>query len=255
MNYIPMYYHRDVNFARSDRKLDVTKAKEVKDESSLEREEVLEAMKKTEVPVKKIICFGLGTMRSATLRKSNETLLHQHYTALDLADHLRVPIIFQDPAYDDDDKSFLHSLAKESNINIEFVDSPNGLLNIDESTFVFATGRPAFPLKQLTADLTHEFGGPAAIFFEDISKWTSAGPKQKKWSIEDEISHFYKGDNALLDPLNRHVVSMMKNFKQVLSVQDWYEKNHKMDGEGNRTPRKTYNYESALYLKRKDTVA
>ncbi|KAF2438924.1 hypothetical protein P171DRAFT_504414 [Karstenula rhodostoma CBS 690.94] len=253
LNYIPMYYHPNRSFEDGEHMLKIKRAINMRDDSKLERKAILKAMSELEVPVKKIICFDLGSMRFATSNIGTEFFLHQHYTALDLAHHLDAAIIFQDPDYDDDDKEFLISLAKQSNINVKFLEPPGGLLEIDESTLIFTTGRPTIPIKQLVADLTHEYRGPAGVFFEDISPWTSAGVHQEEWTMENEVMQFYSSDDALTDPLNKHVVNMLKNFKEVFNTDSWYEKIKQQDKHGNMYPYRAFNDSASLYLKRKVT--
>ncbi|KAL5381738.1 hypothetical protein DPSP01_006925 [Paraphaeosphaeria sporulosa] len=134
----------DLNNPQANKEFGFEKTNRVKGNFSLERLAVLNAIGQRDGIVKKIVCFGLGSMRH--------------------------------PAYNDDDEMFLTLRANESNIDIRFVVSPDGLLEIDENTFVFAPGRPTFASKQLVADLTHEHGGPVAIFFEEGFQWSSAGP-------------------------------------------------------------------------------
>jgi hypothetical protein len=154
------------------------------------REAILEVIGKTEVPIKRIICVGLGSLRPATSRKDSEFFLHQRYTALDLAGKLNAPISFHDPEYDEGDERFLQNIAVESNTNIKFLTTQQAVLDIDEYTLVFATGKPGSPIRQLVVALTHTHGDPAAIFFENLSERTSTGPEGKEWTMEDELSLF-----------------------------------------------------------------
>ena len=125
--------------------------------------------------VEKIVCMGLGTLTRQTGSLEGLDAKHrpyfQHIVALIIARSLQelyaehperygeqksdVRVFAQDPNYSASDKAVL----LENNITV--LEDPNGLLAIDEHTFVMSAF-PSFPLYEILADMLPN--GPAAIF-------------------------------------------------------------------------------------------
>lgn len=125
--------------------------------------------------IDKIVCMGLGTLARQTGSLEGLDARHrpyfQHIVALGIAQGLeelysnlpehfgkevsQVSVIAQDPNYSESDKTLL----AEKGITV--LEDPNGLLAIDEQTFVMSAF-PSFPLYEIIADMLPT--GPAAIF-------------------------------------------------------------------------------------------
>ncbi|KAF2657766.1 hypothetical protein K491DRAFT_714229 [Lophiostoma macrostomum CBS 122681] len=136
--------------------------------------------------INKIVCFGLGPVQQIRYKVSQEHpavgpdgAFDQHLAARDIADTLdrvngsgrpRVKICVQDLAYKAVDRVLLNDLG------FELVEDPHGWLKIDEHTLVFHAFCPFRPYEMI-ADLTHEYGGPAAIL-GDIPRRTGHGLKE-----------------------------------------------------------------------------
>ncbi|KAL5399327.1 hypothetical protein PMIN06_004901 [Paraphaeosphaeria minitans] len=135
----------------------------------------------------KVVCMGLGSLSRQTGTLSGLDAwfrpYSQHIVALSIAKALddlyeqqyerygeidtKVRVLAQDPGYSDSDKQVL----AENGITV--LEDPNGLLAIDENTFVMSAF-PSFPLYEIIADMLPG-SGPAAIF--DASLPTSVtGP-------------------------------------------------------------------------------
>ncbi|KAL5120015.1 hypothetical protein ACEQ8H_002113 [Pleosporales sp. CAS-2024a] len=120
--------------------------------------------------VQKIVCFGLGQISS---RSELSDALLQHFFAFDLASRINrvhakdaagVRVILQDPNYTPQVKDFLAGGFNEG--SLEFVQDPDGVLEIDESTIVMGIYLPMyFPLLQICADLAR----PVAIITDAIA--------------------------------------------------------------------------------------
>jgi hypothetical protein len=137
--------------------------------------------------VDKVVCMGLGSLsRQADTLKGLDAWFRpysQHIVALSIAQALddlheqhherygnsksKVRVLAQDPGYSDSDKQVL----AENDITV--IDDPNGLIAIDEKTFVMSAF-PSFPLYEIIADMLPD--GPAAIF--DASLPTSVTDAQ-----------------------------------------------------------------------------
>lgn len=125
--------------------------------------------------IQKVVCMGLGTLTRQTGSLEGLDAKHrpyfQHIAALSIAQGLEqlyaqhqerygeqksgIRIFTQDPNYSNSDKTVL----TENGITV--LEDPNGLLAIDEHTFVMSAF-PSFPLYEIIADMLP--GGPAAIF-------------------------------------------------------------------------------------------
>ncbi|KAL1597838.1 hypothetical protein SLS60_008325 [Paraconiothyrium brasiliense] len=125
--------------------------------------------------INKVVCMGLGslTRQTGSLNGLDAWFrpYSQHIVALSIAhalddlykqhherygeDQSRVRVLAQDPGYSNTDKQVL----AENDITV--LEDPNGLLAIDENTFVISAF-PSFPLYEIIADMLP--GGPAAIF-------------------------------------------------------------------------------------------
>ncbi|OAG08543.1 uncharacterized protein CC84DRAFT_1174004 [Paraphaeosphaeria sporulosa] len=126
--------------------------------------------------IDKVVCMGLGSLSRQTGTLSGLDAwfrpYSQHIVALSIAKALddlyehqyerygdndtRVRVLAQDPGYSDSDKQVL----AENGITV--LEDPNGLIAIDEKTFVMSAF-PSFPLYEIIADMLPG-SGPAAIF-------------------------------------------------------------------------------------------
>ena len=124
-------------------------------------------------------------------------------------------ILFQDAVYDEADKAYINSIA--DGFEIEFVKSPKGLYELTADTFVYCPGSPSFPIHQLVADLTLDFGGPAAVFWYTVlgARSRTMTGERKVYTIQDEIKNYW---GSSMDPINRYVVDMLKGYTKVFDV-------------------------------------
>jgi len=171
--------------------------------ATLLREKFTEAAK-TNVKINKIVCIGFGALRCVDGGSKRElkdqkflpdfTLWSpiQHFAAFTIADTLNkayrvvdpdcplVKILFQDPLYEPSDKIFWE-LNKYN--PMEFVQDPEGILAIDENTFVMTAHLPHWvPLLQIIADLVD--GGPAGFICDKIP----LDPEKRMWRARDRGS-------------------------------------------------------------------
>ncbi|KAF2252168.1 hypothetical protein BU26DRAFT_421735, partial [Trematosphaeria pertusa] len=136
--------------------------------------QVFQAAAKLAVPIKRIVCFGLGKLN--TRPEFYESAL-QHMTAFDIASILDgvyhaadpsipdIEVFVQDPCYTQKDQVLLRTLCPR----VRFVEDPYGLLAIDEHTLVIAAYLPHFfPLLQIVADMLPLGFGPAGFIIDDI---------------------------------------------------------------------------------------
>jgi hypothetical protein len=107
--------------------------------------------------IKKIVCFGLGTMEMPGEMSANNFL--QHAIIKSIADALggNVPVFLQDPAYTGNDTNLV------SGLGMTVVNDPKGFLQVDTQTLVVAV-HPDIPLRQVIADLAE----PAAMIWKDV---------------------------------------------------------------------------------------
>ncbi|KAJ4352378.1 uncharacterized protein N0V89_007726 [Didymosphaeria variabile] len=125
--------------------------------------------------VDKVVCMGLGSLTRQTgslngldawfrpysqhivalsIAQALDELYDQHYERYG-EDKSKVRVLAQDPGYSNSDKQIL----VENDITV--LEDPEGLLAIDENTFVISAF-PSFPLYEIIADMLP--AGPAAIF-------------------------------------------------------------------------------------------
>jgi hypothetical protein len=116
--------------------------------------------------IDKIICFGLGALKSG-LPKT----FVQHLAAVTVRDEIhkmrggqgaRIEIIAQDPAYCANCVQVL-----KDTLDITAVTGFEGHLSLTRNTFVISV-LPGGPVGQIVADLTLDFGGPAAMLCDAI---------------------------------------------------------------------------------------
>jgi hypothetical protein len=107
--------------------------------------------------IKKIVCFGLGTMAQPHGMSAGSFL--QHAIIKSIADALggNVPIFLQDPAYTGNDTNLL------SGLGMTVVNDPKAFLQVDTQTLVVAVA-PDIPLRQIIADLAE----PAAMIWKGV---------------------------------------------------------------------------------------
>lgn len=150
------------------------------------------ALRSSNVRIKRIICFGLGSL---TFDGSTDREL-QHLAAIDLAQLMdarnrfldpeapRVEVWFQDPLYEIKDRVLLRELRPD----IHFVDDPLGLLGIDDCTFVMANFLPIeFPLLQIIADMFEEGHGPAGFLIDHLQR-EDGDPESSMYRLHDRLS-------------------------------------------------------------------
>ncbi|KAF2451324.1 hypothetical protein P171DRAFT_467920 [Karstenula rhodostoma CBS 690.94] len=126
--------------------------------------------------IDKLVCMGLGSLSrqtgslngldawfrpysqhivALTIAKALDDLYDQRYERYGESES-KVRVLAQDPGYSDSDKQVL----AENGITV--LEDPNGLIAIDEKTFVMSAF-PSFPLYEIVADMLPG-SGPAAIF-------------------------------------------------------------------------------------------
>ncbi|KAJ4358779.1 uncharacterized protein N0V89_003363 [Didymosphaeria variabile] len=234
------------------------RAEEIKKDSEPERDEILKFVGEAKGTIKKIVCFGLGSIIGD--EEVNEDAVPLHYTVLKIADKLDIPVFFQDPSYQEEDEIFLRATIFDPP-RIQFLQYPEGLYEIDQNTLVFCARNPGFPIRQLVADLTHEYGGPAAIFCPRVENAV-----MKEWTVEAEMKEFRtvtsewdtgnevvkirtKPHESHYDPCNKHVVNMLKGFSEDLNIDEWYARTREVR-EGSCFPSRAYNSGCSLYVKK-----
>ncbi|KAL1606426.1 hypothetical protein SLS60_003830 [Paraconiothyrium brasiliense] len=153
--------------------------------------EVGDAVLESPIPVQRIVCFGLGTL-SFEEKDFNRVL--QHLMVIQLAELLDennqkkdlslppVEVFLQDPAYKERDRQLLQGLRN----NVKFVEDPQGVLAIDQDTFVIGAFVPTeFPLMQIIADSFEEGQGPAAFLIDNIQRRCK---EPEMYKINDRLS-------------------------------------------------------------------
>lgn len=122
----------------------------------------------TMVHVDKIVCFGLGCLKAWHEEGGHRSYM-QHLAACTIRDiftctqGVATPTIYaQDPGYCSAGKFYL---AKHFDMKI--VDDPEGFKMLDGNTFVLSFA-PNVCVRQVAFGITHEFGGPAGFFCDNI---------------------------------------------------------------------------------------
>ncbi|KAH5838180.1 hypothetical protein HBI93_066970 [Parastagonospora nodorum] len=113
------------------------------------------------VQVRKIVCFGLGSLR---FKEDLTSCINQHFFAFHIA-------------------SRFNAVRNEhdGNVRLEFVCDPDGLMKIDEYTMVIDMYLPMyFPLLRICADIAR----PVAIITDRVK----ADTKKSKYSWRDRDS-------------------------------------------------------------------
>lgn len=222
-NLIPFYYLCGFGDMNESHEFNPTKADEFKkdwdDDKTQMRQAIIGAANEIKTPMKHVVCFGLGSLRLDTLpEKTYAWCLDHHFAVFDMARELRkrsgkpIPILFQDPAYNKTDMEYLKSIAGD--LEIRFPGGSKTLLEITEATFVYCPGSPALPIHQLVADLTVDFGGPAAVFWYTVTgaRLKTKDGKDKVYTAADEVNDYLM---VPMDPVNKYVVDMLKGFTKV----------------------------------------
>ena len=117
--------------------------------------------------VDKIVCFGLGCLNAQRGKRA----YMQHLAACTVRDILarqqpgeQAPkVVTQDPDYCAAGKAYV---AKHFDMLV--LDDPEGFKLLDGHSFVLSFG-PNVPVRQIVWGLTHEFGGPAGMFCDNIA--------------------------------------------------------------------------------------
>jgi hypothetical protein len=73
--------------------------------------------------------------------------------------------------------------------------------------------------------------------------------------MEDEVNLFYTASNPLLNPINMHVVSMLKKYNGDLNVDAWWDRIRQVDKNGDTNPYVPYDYCSSLRLEKRNALA
>lgn len=114
--------------------------------------------------VTKVVGFDLGEPGERRLAQATETSYFQHLTLLHIAHELekaqgkqKLRVFVQDPAYNSLSKAVLGELSTKFNREIEIVEDPNGLLEMDEQTIVFHCRIP-FDIADLAVYIAGENG-------------------------------------------------------------------------------------------------
>ena len=124
---------------------------------------------KSLMDVDKIVCFALGS-----LHYRNPRSFVQHLAAATIRNTIQalqkaagkekpIEVIAQDPAYD---KQCVKVLQEE--LDIRAVTDLEGFHSLTKNTFVISIA-PSAPILEIIADLTLDYGGPAAMLCEEIS--------------------------------------------------------------------------------------
>lgn len=101
---------------------------------------------------------------------------------LTLREALNVPCYAQDPAYSDVDKA----VFKE--FNIEVLEDPDALLEVDDSSIVYSKS-PNIPVKEIVADIAQ----PAVLI------WDCVGETTDHWSVPHSL---FVNQHSLPSPNN-----------------------------------------------------
>ncbi|KAF2661468.1 hypothetical protein K491DRAFT_746643 [Lophiostoma macrostomum CBS 122681] len=199
------------------------------------RKNFLDSLNSIERPplIKKIIGFGISSLSAVGENKFGDFNLHEHLGAFDAAVALRkiynqtekMQVYFQDPFYSKNDKEWLEDYAEKhygEDVSLTvIINAFDGLLEIDEATFVYAPGIPMFPIRQIVADLTAPFNGPAAIMWMDDIE----NPMPAVWTDEEELKRYKNpgAERSFVNPLNRHVAHMLKpsNMRKIFHIEEW----------------------------------
>ena len=126
--------------------------------------------------VEQIVCFGLGyigrPLDGSHYRRSyfqhlaactiRDCLEEQHAKSLEQSPPRKIEIYAQDPSYCDKCRAELREKHR-----IEVVENPYGFAKVDKNTFVL-TFSPDIPVRQIVADLTMEYQGPAGMLCDKI---------------------------------------------------------------------------------------
>ncbi|KAF1849619.1 uncharacterized protein K460DRAFT_1123 [Cucurbitaria berberidis CBS 394.84] len=122
-----------------------------------------------------------------------------------------MPIIFQDPLYQENETKFLHKFANRKRLPVTFVNHPQALLQVDAHTLVIAYNSSALPIRQLIVDITHPYKGPTGFLCWTIPPISS---------LEQELD---VAKESPLDLVNSRVASMEKdyNMKAICTVDQW----------------------------------
>jgi hypothetical protein len=133
-------------------------------------------------PIKKIVCFGLGTFSEKAGFYGG---VLQHMSVCTMARHMdslcpsspKVRIIVQDPAYTPTDRAILHWLYSDPYITVLY--DPEGMIAVDEHTLVVAPFLPkAYPLMQLLTGKFEGGTGPAGFLCDEMEL-----SEEKVWYI------------------------------------------------------------------------
>jgi hypothetical protein len=128
------------------------------------------------VDVEQIVCFGLGPIGRFSNEIHYRRSYFQHLAACTVRDFLeeqqsksleqippqKIEIYAQDPSYCDKCRAKLREKH-----GIEVVENPYGFAKVDSNTFVL-TFSPDIPVRQIVADLTIEYHGPAGMLCDEI---------------------------------------------------------------------------------------
>ncbi|CAO2652524.1 Nn.00g008070.m01.CDS01 [Neocucurbitaria sp. VM-36] len=123
---------------------------------------------KTMQHIDRIICFGLGCFTTKWGQAAKRSYI-QHLAACTVRDIIAQgqggtpPKVYaQEPIY------CAAGIAHiQQHFSIEVLDDPEGFRALDGNTFVISIS-PNVPVRQIAFGLTHEFGGPAGMFCNDI---------------------------------------------------------------------------------------
>ncbi|KAE8341387.1 hypothetical protein BDV24DRAFT_174779 [Aspergillus arachidicola] len=159
---------------------------------------------KTTANIRKIVCFGLGTLRR--LGDDEYTRTHTQHAAVEtmvaslakrgLNGSQEIKCYAQDLEYDEVDQEFLRS------IGITTLKDPKGFLEVDEHGLVFSVC-PDTPVKQIVTDLHW----PAAMIWDTVTpsekNQTEMFPRLKK----DKKGGLWKSHWPITDPDSERVHS------------------------------------------------
>ncbi|EAW11002.1 SRR1 family protein [Aspergillus clavatus NRRL 1] len=169
-------------------------------------------------PIKKIVCFALGTMDRLNTRCATRSHM-QHAAVETVAEALKkrqnhrsdeIQCFAQDPAYDDVDLELLRI------IGITRLEDPKGFLEIDEATFVFSVS-PNVPVKQIVADVQW----PAAMLWNTVRP---CEPDVAKWQKRVKNGEITWVCPYTTDPDSSRVRRMVGHYEQatVFDTEDWF---------------------------------
>ncbi|KAF2876908.1 hypothetical protein BDV95DRAFT_589561 [Massariosphaeria phaeospora] len=168
--------------------------------------------------VKKIVglCVGQVGLSGYTDEHLRFSVYAKHLLAFDTAICLEqeysesrtIKIHLYNPHYSDQDKIVLQ---KDGGKRVVIEESaPDILAMIDADTLVFAQDTEIWPWRQVIADITSGFNGPAAIFCTRIP--FTGRPSSEDWN------DFYESQDhneARGGSVNRHVVAMFKRYTEI----------------------------------------